>query len=72
MTGDNRSIQIAPNNSLSNNLRNHLKTAGIAIEKQYLNSYLQVLCKPISSSNTYSIVKPEDFNILIMPQVQGP
>jgi len=71
LTGDNRSIQIAPNNSLSPTLPEHIKKAGIPVEKQFMNSYTQVLCKPILNSNTYSLTKPDDFNVLVLPPKEG-
>ena len=60
MTGDNRSIQIGPNNSLSPQLSEHIKKANIPLDNKLLNSYESILCKSISANtaNTYSILKP--------------
>lgn len=67
LTGDNRSLQIAPNNSLSPTLPDHMKKAGIPMDKQFLSSYTQVLCKPMPGANTYLNTKPDDFNLLVLP-----
>jgi hypothetical protein len=67
LTGDNRSLQIAPNNSLSPTLAEHMKKAGIPLDKQFVSSYTQVLCKPMPGANTYINTKPDDFNLLTLP-----
>lgn len=70
MTGDNRSVQIGPNNSLSPQLTEHIKKANIPLDNKLLNSYQSILCKSLSvnNANTFSLLKPEDFNILQTPK----
>lgn len=68
LTGDNRSLCLGPNNSASKDLKTHLKAAGLAINNESIHQYKNVLSK--SDTNTYEIMKPSDFDILVLPNRQ--
>lgn len=39
LTGDNRTLSLAPNNSASRDLRTHMKAASIPVSKEHISQF---------------------------------
>lgn len=65
LTGDNRALSLAPNNCASSDLKNHLKAANIPLVADLFRQFQNVICR--SETNSYEIMKPIDFDLLVLP-----